>query len=586
MNRFIQSFLALPLLASALSAQCYETALGTLIGTGDDTLFAVQPLGFAFPMGGIAATYDAIQFNTNGAAFLTNGTTAAVGATATGYSTTTTTQLNNLRGAAGQCPRLAPLWRDLNMLAGNSGGVYFNNSIPGKAVVTWLNAVNYNTTTPIFTVQMQLFPNGDIIYYYSPSTQTNVATIAGVSEGNATASVPGVNLNPGPNTSTSKLIYEQFLTATVDLGGRSLTFNPAGAGYLQTSGACGASNVNYGAGCGAKYSSYFEYFLTSPAASATLSNTTVTFLPTGTSYLMNFVPGNTVVAPVAPAVLTLTDDSQVAVSLSAPFTYPGGTTSSLQVCSNGFVSIPPGNGIPYIPLDTTFMGFAADCWSAWHDFYVNDPVGGGSITFEEIGGIAYISFINVESYPSGVANPSTVQFQFNLSTGVVNIAFGNVDATGGSSFGDAWLVGYAPGAATVNPGSRPLSALPQLLNPVDVAPLSLSCAPNPVVGNTLTWTTNNIPASSSLSVLLVSLAQVNPGLPVPGTNGCFQLVDLTSAVSYLQLGNPSATTSIAVPNNPGLSGLPIACQSIALDPTANLLGAITSNGVSSVIGTF
>ena len=589
MKKLFAPLCAAALLAATASAQCYETNLGTLIGTGDDTLFAVQPLGFTFPMGGIAATYDAVQFNTNGVAFLTNGTTAAVGGTGTGYSTSATTQLNNLRGTAGQSPRIAALWRDLNMLTANSGGVYYNNTIPGKAVVTWQNAINYSTTAPIFTVQMQLFASGDIIFYYSPTTQSSAATIVGVSEGNAVASVPGSNLNPGPNTASTRLIYEQFTANNLDLAGKALTFTVAGGGYVQTAASCGASNVNYGTGCGSQYSAFYELFQTSPAASAQLSNSTVTLLPTGTSYLMTYAAGNTVVAPTAAAsVLALSDDTQVAVTLSTAFAYPGGTTTQLQVCSNGFVSIPPGNGVPYQPTGAAFLGFAQNCWAAFHDFYPNDPNGtSGQIKFEEAGGVAYITWDNVESYPPTVVNTSTVQFQFNLSTGVVNIAFGTVDAVGGSSFGDQWLVGYAPGSATLDPGSRSLAtALPLVLPTADVPALALACAPNPVIGNTLTWTTSNIPASASLSLLMVSLAQVNPGLPVPGTNGCFQLVDLTTAVSYLQLGNPSATTSLSIPNNTGLSGLPIACQAIALDPAANLLGAITSNGVSSVIGTF
>ncbi|MEY3160592.1 MAG: hypothetical protein RIT25_583 [Planctomycetota bacterium] len=589
MKQLLSPLCAAALLAASLSAQCYETNLGTQIGTGDDTLFAVQPLGFTFPMGGIAATYDAVQFNTNGVAFLTNGTTAAVGGTGTGYSTVAATQLNNLRGTAGQSPRIAALWRDLNMLAANSGAVFYNNAIPGKAVITWQNAVNYATTAPIFTVQMQLFASGDVIFYYSPTTQSSASTIVGVSEGNAVASVPGSNLNPGPNTATTRLIYEQFTANNVDLGGKALTFTTAGTGYVQTAANCGASNVNYGTGCGSQFSSFYELFGTSAAASATLSNTTLTMIPGGSNYLLAFAAGNTIVPPTAAATaLTLGDDAQVAVTLSTAFPYPGGTTTSLQVCSNGFISLPPGNGVPYQPTGAAFMGFTQNCWSAFHDFYPNDPIGtSGQVKFEEAGGIAYITWDNVESYPGGVANPSTVQFQFNLSTGQVNIAFGTIDAVGGSSFGDQWLVGYAPGSATIDPGSRSLAtALPLLLPATDVPALALACAPNPVIGNTLTWTTSNIPATSSLSLLLVSLAQVNPGLPVPGTPDCLQLVNLATAQNYVQIGGPTATTSLVVPNNPSLSGLPIACQAIALDPSANLLGAITSNGVSSVIGTF
>ena len=108
MKQLLSPLCAAALLAASLSAQCYETNLGTQIGTGDDTLFAVQPLGFTFPMGGIAATYDAVQFNTNGVAFLTNGTTAAVGGTGTGYSTVAATQLKTCAARRASRPASLP----------------------------------------------------------------------------------------------------------------------------------------------------------------------------------------------------------------------------------------------------------------------------------------------------------------------------------------------------------------------------------------------------------------------------------------------------------------------------------------------
>ena len=78
---------------------------------------------------------------------------AASGATTTGYSTSPATLLANLRGVIGQPPRIAPMWRDLNNLVANGGGVFVNNTIPGKFVVTWANTVQYGTTAPLFTLQ-------------------------------------------------------------------------------------------------------------------------------------------------------------------------------------------------------------------------------------------------------------------------------------------------------------------------------------------------------------------------------------------------------------------------------------------------
>src|SRR5262249_54785441 len=158
-------------------------------------------------------------------------------------------EITNLRGTAGQPPRIAPYWRDLNNLAANSGGVFFNNTIPGKFVVTWKNTVHFGSTSPVFTVQAQLFSNGDIRFFYSPNLAINANMIAGVSAGNAIAAVPAVNLCPGPNSSTSLLMFETFLTPTFDLNGQTVSFSlNASGGYDESCSACvPASHTAYGA---------------------------------------------------------------------------------------------------------------------------------------------------------------------------------------------------------------------------------------------------------------------------------------------------------------------------------------------------
>ena len=110
MRRFLAPISTFALLAAAASAQCFEPGLGVLAprtgfaaGLGDDALFDLQPLNFAFPMGGVAATYTHAHIQTNGVLFLTNG--AVSGATTTGYSTTPATQLANLLGLAGVGPQ-------------------------------------------------------------------------------------------------------------------------------------------------------------------------------------------------------------------------------------------------------------------------------------------------------------------------------------------------------------------------------------------------------------------------------------------------------------------------------------------------
>src|SRR5689334_20468511 len=60
------------LLVTALPAQvCPDRAMGTFLGVGDDTMFPIQPIGFAFPFAG--ATYTDVHVCANGYFFLSNG---------------------------------------------------------------------------------------------------------------------------------------------------------------------------------------------------------------------------------------------------------------------------------------------------------------------------------------------------------------------------------------------------------------------------------------------------------------------------------------------------------------------------------
>jgi hypothetical protein len=209
-------------------------------------------------------------------------------------------------------------------------------------------------------------------------------------------------------------------------------------------------------------------------------------------------------------------------------------------------------------------------------------VGSGSVKFEEVGGIAYVTWDGVYNFSgTTAADASTVQYQFDETTGNVNIVFGSVSANGA-----AWLVGYSTGGANLDPGSISFAtALPIVTGP-DISALALSAAPAPVIGTTMVYTIGNIPATAPVSALLISLGQVFPGIDLGflGAPGCLQLIDLTSAAKIFLIGTPTITYSIAVPAVPSLAGLPLNAQAASLDPTANTLGVITSNGIHSVVG--
>src|SRR5262245_57251534 len=191
---------ALTVLGVSLStpAQCYEPATGASIGTGDDVVLAMQALGFAFPFGGL--TYTHVHPCTNGFVYLSNAGTPAPGGALCCSGTTASL-------VAGS-PKICPYWSDLNVIA--PGSVKFN-AMPGKAVITWENVVEYGTTAPTFTFQMQMLASGDVLFAYDGRCIIGTAGdfLVGMSEGGGVP-VPATANYSTPNVSATTTNYELF----------------------------------------------------------------------------------------------------------------------------------------------------------------------------------------------------------------------------------------------------------------------------------------------------------------------------------------------------------------------------------------
>lgn len=115
----------------------------------------------------------------------------------------------------------------------------------------------------------------------------------------------------------------------------------------------------------------------------------------------------------------------------------------------------------------------------------------------------------------------------------------------------------------------------------EVNPLSLAVAPAPVLGSVITYTTTNITASSILSALVLSFGGFDPGVSLTalGAPGCSQFVDLSLGDTSVYFGFPTVTSQLTIPNNSSFAGTILYNQAIALDPSANTLGILASNGV-------
>ncbi|MBL8723475.1 MAG: hypothetical protein JNK49_05480 [Planctomycetes bacterium] len=344
-----------------------------------------------------------------------------------------------------------------------------------------------------------------------------------------------------------------------------------------------ATRSNFGVGCTSQVASFYEFFRA--PSSFDLSNRSMT--------LTRGLPGYTVTAGglfVPPSLgvpqLNLGDDSEALTPvLSTPFPYAGGTASQLMVCSNGFVSVATGNGVAFTPTVIDMLDRPQTAWFCWHDYNPAIPAS-GRVLFEEIGGVAYITWNGVWNHAgtSAAADASTFQFQFDLASGAVKLVWGQM-ANSGSSY----LVGYSPGGPSVDPRNRDLSAA--LVNGFHVfgsdENLTLNALQRPIPGNTVSLVTGNINQNTLFGAVMLGLQQFPGGVALDpiGMTGCFQYTD--GAVTLpLFLGNaPTQSTSFGVPNALGLHAY---AQSVVYCPGAGLnpLGAAASGAVDLGIGSY
>jgi hypothetical protein len=351
--------------------------------------------------------------------------------------------------------------------------------------------------------------------------------------------------------------------------------------YVPASGYAYAAN--YGTGCvNTPDASTYENFATAPAFD--LSNTAISLIHVGNGYLA--LPG--IVSYVPPSgtatVLALGDDSEVTVPLSGPMRVgASSSTTSLVVCSNGFVSSGPGNGTTYTPVPATFLNSASMWWSAsWHDYNPSIP-GSGQVKFEQVGGIAYVTWDGVWDFGgTGPANANTFQIQFELASGSVHYVYQTM-----STLGNGMLVGVSDAGASADPGSMDISAaLPStyMAEVFAVTPIACASSARPVIGTTINLNSSNIPTTGLIGLTIFGFTEITAGVDLTflGMPTCrlYTSLDVTAAFVPL-LGTGS--TALAIPASPSLAGTIVLSQSAVFVPGINPFGFITSNGVRLVL---
>ncbi len=571
---------AMLLAAASASAQipCFDTNLGANLALIDESFSAPLPLGFSFTYGG--TPYTDVQVCSNG--YVVFGTASPLNPD---YTPTASELINNT------ISRVAPLWLDYNPGAAGSGGVHANavpagGGNPAYFTVTWNGVYRYNTTIP-HTVQVRFIDGGALEFYLGADLANDTGNwLHGASPGSGGILNP-LSFNALPiNSGTNPTLHENGNSA-VPFADSVTRWSPNGlGGYLVTSAPGCASRTRYGTGCVAGYASFYERFAASTQID--LSNANLTGVFTGSSYTI--IPGaSPFVAPTGNATnLALADDGEGSVMLSSPLSFPGGTTSTLFVCSNGFVSV-GSNGTGYQPNPSVFLNWVNASWAVWHDFV---PNGSNNVMFEEIAGVAYITWNGVLSTQGlGIGTtPSTFQFQFELGTGNYHLVFQSMDNISVSGYvgGDGYVVGFSPSGPNADPGSIDLTAaLPGTiqLTSSDATPLRMAASSRPVLGSTVNLSVTNIPPGSPFGAVLFGFVGFNPGVSLTsiGMPGCFRYTD--GAASVLFIAPPgSATVPFGVPMVPAFVGVHVYCQGVSYSPPLTPLGAIASNGVDLGLG--
>ena len=582
MSRNLNSLLAaVAMFAAAAHAQCLQSTGGTPVTLTATTTFPVDdegrsaplPLGFSFPMAGGPFTHVAVE--SNGVAYLTTGG-APVGATTYGF--------QDMAGVAGDSPRIAAYWADLEGVS-PTWQITTDASVPGQFKISWVD-VNEYFTTNTFTVQVILYSTGQIDFSSTAGLSvTGFQATIGASEGNGVFGA-SADLSAGAS-STNNVLYEDFVLTGIDIGGATTSLLPVAGGYLATR-TCGpASHETYGTGCYNVPASFYEYFA---GGTIDLAGGGMTLLPNGNGYVAVSAIATYLPPSAGATSLALGDDTDTAVALTGSFGYPGGSTSSLTVCSNGYVSAGPNNGTNFFPDVPEHLNSIDACWRTWRDYDVTIP-GSGQVKFEQIGSIAYVTWDGVYEY--GTTSPDTFQMQFDTASGAVHMLWQTLAGQ------NDYLVGYSPGGNSLDPGSIDLTAaLPASFSLIgaDIFALALSASPAPVStptsGTVVTYTTDNIPELVTGSGVYVALNILSVGqIPAPGFDlsgigapGCAALVPTLDFTQSMVGFSSTQSVTFALPAGVP-AGFMIYSQSAALAPV-NAFGLVTSNGIASQVQPF
>ncbi len=404
----------------------------------------------------------------------------------------------------------------------------------------------------------------------------------------ANTSASSVDLASGAGVALGSRVFSSSATAVTGSYQTNLS-HVVKMDYTEPPGV--AKRTQYGTGCYDQQVSFYENFGpgTFDLGSATGTNSIrmtpnglggYTVTPGSNQWYTSTSPSLTLSAPGTTTTASWDDAVSVGLPMSFNFNHPGGSTNTIFVGSNGHIWLTAAGATTPTGTSATLLGQGARLSPYWTDL---DPASGGTLHFDDDApnGVVYVTWLAVpmwEAVPSVPPFLSTVQAAI-YNTGVVEFRY---QACSAPTYNI--ITGYTPGGGARDPGSRDLSTAMPFSTAADIPPLALSASARPVLGVSLTIDTTNVPASAILSATILSFTKHDPGLDLTGLGmpGCFQYVGLDA--THVLFGTPSVSLPMTMPTNPSWIGAEVVCQTASLVPGVNALGAISSNGLSLLLG--
>ncbi|MBK8978455.1 MAG: trypsin-like peptidase domain-containing protein [Planctomycetes bacterium] len=356
--------------------------------------------------------------------------------------------------------------------------------------------------------------------------------------------------------------------------------DPLGTGQqaLDTLGTTGrASALRYGTGCIESAASFAEVY---GAGSFDLSGSAAQ--PNGIALLPNAAGGYDVVPaaglwfnPIS-ANLGMTDDSVRAQSLPFTFRHPGGATTQVTMCSNGYVWL---NGAStsadYTPTVGELVSEPSRIAAMWMDL---NPSRGGTTHFDvdPSGNAVYLTWLGVPEYSNTGANDLQCVLR---SDGRVELRWRVCANVNGSA-----LVGYSPGNGARTPAAIDISAAMPFGTGRDADGLALAAVNRPVLGQTHQLRVEAIPAGSPNGVVFLGFGKYPNGLDLAalGAPGCRQYCTIDDSTGFAVTG-ATWIYSLPIPNIAAFAGQHLYAQAVTVSPGLNRLGIVTSNGMDLVL---